>query len=225
MAARGIATERVTDNALPGTEFWKMVERHYADFNLTFTYDGVGDATAYRNAKRHIVFVTKEPNQLKSGDDLRAQLLRGPRYQFGHNLARLAVGLLTEFSVRFEEADRPEPMAQALRSIGLVNLKKVPGTATSDSGEIIAAAHRDRKILRQQFHLLDPEVVVGCGSEVWTALHWLLQTDWDSGDLVRRRVQSLDGRLVLRAVHPSYPRMSKREQWEYLRRSWSEDES
>ena len=144
--------------------------------------DGAVDAACYEQCARKVLFVLKEANDPGGGAwDLRGFLRAGQRGRGAtwHNVARWAEGIrCLPCVVPWSELERRK---LSLRSIVAVNLKKVPGGSNADIGAIRDFAHANREILRRQFALYKPDLVVGCGRDVSDILFgavYDLREDW-----------------------------------------------
>jgi len=162
-----MSTRRTLDGRWPG---WI---RHYTQLGAEeelVTLDGVGDPEKFARAPRRVLFVLKEPNNVRN-TDMRWELRNGP-HKMWHAVARWAATLLAGEPLSYEAADRPAAKQGALRQVAAINLKKVSGGSESDMRDISLVAYRDREVLRVQIAEIAPQVIVACGT--FSQLVWLL---------------------------------------------------
>jgi len=131
--------------------------------------DGLADEAQYLGSKLRILFVMKEVNGTPKDFDLREFLRRADRPQTWDNVTRWLIGIrsleedlswsrLTKISV-------PQRV-EMLRSIGVMNLKKSPGSHTTDNDSLRHVAREDTDLLSRQYALYLPTLVICCGSVV-----------------------------------------------------------
>lgn len=173
-----------------------------------FVADGVADEQAYNTSKPRLVFVLKEVNDPDGGDwDLRQFIYEGGRPQTWDNITRWVEGIrrldenlpwaiLKEISL--------ERRCKALRSIVAINLKKSPGSHTTDQGQLAIVAAEDKAFFNEQFKLYEPNIVICCG--VSDTFHWTLQHDaeprWQATSRGVWFHKSESGRVVVSYSHP-----------------------
>ena len=157
-----------------------------------FVDDGVVSEQDYRASSPSIVFILKEVNDPDGGGwDLR-QFLReeGGRPQTWNNVARWVDGIRN----RGQGDDWPkqygkiseEFRVKVLRSICVINLKKSPGTHTTEIASLTKVAKEDAPRIQSQYAIYDPDLTI-CGG---------------TGDLFRTvvRHEHLDWRQTRRGI-------------------------
>jgi len=191
-----------------------------------FAPDGIISPDDYSRARLKILFVLKETNDY--GGDLREWCQRPgrPKGQTWCNLARWASGLLNGFPA-YEEVDhikRGEVRA-VLRSVAVLNLKKLTGGSSTDMDALHEAACRDQRFIREEVSIINPDVLVCCG--VRAPMVWLygLETERFAQVPVRnsfyevRGARAEDGgRVFLFTRHPA--RTDNKAAYEVLARAW-----
>ena len=133
-----------------------------------FVRDGAVSEAEYLVSKPKIAFILKEVNAPGGGGwDLRKFVSRGGRPQTWNNIARWVHGIrhLTpeppwDFYAGIE--DEENFRIDTLKSICVLNLKKSPGTHTSDHASLKAVAIEDKEYIRNQYSLYDPDLTI-CG--------------------------------------------------------------
>ncbi len=194
---------------------WQRWREHYTEIGISSTKickDGIVDYETYAQANRKILFVMKEVNQWDEGD-LREMLIKGPKYQMWHTVARWAAGILREFPP-FEEIDAYEIWVESIRSIATINLKKTSGQAAADISVINAFALMDRQLLLDQIQMINPDIIVAGGT--FDSLMWLLDLKVDSENPGSKAVFDHQRRItVVPWRHPS--RVNNRETYDGLR--------
>lgn len=154
---------------------WTRWAQHYQQHGLDPTCirkDGILNPAAFHQAKRRILFVLKDTNDFRAGNDLRVWLQDGPHYMW-HTVARWAAGLLNGF-LAYTTTDEDEIKRTALRQIAAINLKKADGGATITRQQLLAYVHQDRDLLLEQIEDIKPDLMIACGVNVLTALRGLL---------------------------------------------------
>jgi len=152
---------------------WKQHWSHHGDQardSSLFCEDGVVDENSYLNSSLRILFVLKEVNGDFEGKgwDLRKFLYdEGGRPATWGNITRWIEGirqLPNDIPWREVDAIDSARRRKALRSIAAVNLKKSPGGHTAFGGEVALAASKDQELLKRQFALYDPDLIICCGT-------------------------------------------------------------
>ncbi|HEX4911140.1 MAG TPA: uracil-DNA glycosylase family protein [Permianibacter sp.] len=131
--------------------------------------DGVVDEFAYAETSPKLLFVLKEVNDLGGGGwDLRAYLRdEGGRPATWDNVTRWVEGirnLPSDIPWQMLESIDVDRRKAALRSIAVMNIKKVPGGHTANPDEIAAAAETDQQFLLRQYELYRPDLTICCGT-------------------------------------------------------------
>jgi len=151
-----------------------------------FIPDGVVDPDTWERQSRKILLILKEVNSTDGKQwDLRKFLHAGGRPRTWNVVVQWLAGLhRLEDDLSWAEVTqeaRNDPDRTVLRTIAVMNLKKAPGTATSNMREIGDSAKKDREFLRRQFALYDPDIVITCGTHhpTWDVLHdMFVGGDW-----------------------------------------------
>lgn len=140
----------------------------WADHRPGLVRDGVVSESAYLGSPSKIVFVLKDVNDQSGGGwDLREFIAAGARSPTWDNITRwlkgirnlnqdLSWGQLSQIGAK----DRVE----MLQSICAVNLKKSPGGHTNNAQQLADIAAQDRNLLKEQFSLYDPDLIICCGT-------------------------------------------------------------
>lgn len=129
--------------------------------------DGPIDADRYAASPVRVVFVLKEVNEanLDREWDLRKYIRDEARAQTWNNVARwtrtIFHGASWNDCLSIDDRTRRE----ALCSIAVVNLNKEGGGPTTHLPSFQAAARKARHLLARQVEILDPHLVVCCGSD------------------------------------------------------------
>ena len=164
-------------------DIWQSWGKHYENNNIQpsrICKDGVINTDKYYNAPAKILFCLKEVNDYKDRD-LREMLNDGPKYQMWHTISRWAAGLLSDFNPNFNKIDNYEQMKNALIQIAAINLKKTSGGNRADMSVINAFAKQDRELLIKQIELINPEILIACGT--FDILIWLLDLKVDPDNI------------------------------------------
>ena len=132
-----------------------------------FVKDGVVSEKDYLESDPKIVFILKEVNDPDGGGwDLREYLRNGGRSQTWDNVVRWVHGIhniksdFENWNYYLEKID--ELRKEMLPSICAINLKKSPGTHTTDKATLSKVANDDKELLIEQFSFYDPDWTI-CG--------------------------------------------------------------
>jgi len=136
--------------------------------------DGVVDPATFLKQEKRIVFVLKEANDPDGGDwDLREFASRGARAATWNNLVRWT-RILQAFPKKLPTSEiktiGQSDRIETLKTIAMMNLKKVPGCATAIRQPILDSAREHSSKLHEQLSLYDPDIVVACGDPVFNSL-------------------------------------------------------
>lgn len=135
--------------------------------------DGIVDEVAYLSSTRRILFVLKEVNS----SETQAWDLRGFLYGGGHaatwdTITRWVEGIRAlPADLAWEAVGQPkltvderiDRRINVLRSIAVINLKKTPGSHTTDVKQLYTEARQDQVFIRQQIQLYQPDLIICCG--------------------------------------------------------------
>lgn len=146
--------------------------------DLYLAKDGVVDPEFYFDPSNRprIVCIMKEVNATPfAPQDLRPYLMKGGRGQTWNNVVRwvdvvrsawlnggnkVAVGnsLLPHITASHRK--------DVLRSISVMNLKKLPGSDSSDMATVYGHARHYSKLLSDQLHLMQPDIIIAAGVQL-----------------------------------------------------------
>lgn len=136
-----------------------------------FVKDGIVSEQDYLSSKPKIVFILKEVNDPDGGGlkwyswDLREFVKEGGRSQTWDNIARWVHGIRNiEFipDWSFYKEITNEFRIETLKSTCIINLKKSPGTHTTDYSTLNKVANEDKQLIQRQYQLYDPDLTI-CG--------------------------------------------------------------
>jgi len=204
---------------LPTTEesFAALAESHN-EFHFPI-FDGVVDQDRYLSSSPRILWILKEPwEKLKSGEKggdwsvTRDLLLNG---EFTDNKGTYPPMAYVSFSIAngfMKYSDIPyvtkDPAVRdALRTLAYINVKKFPGTTTSNGDEIRTYYERYKDFLHSQIEMIAPNVVIyGGTSHLFRhrlGLHHFSSQPGGPDFVVK------DGILHISAYHPNQRTMTK----------------
>jgi len=149
-----------------------------------FVSDGLVSEYDYLNSKIKICIILKEVNDPNGGGwDLRKFLADGTRAQTWNNVVRWIFSIRNiEHSITWEDMDGIDEQDRIiqLKSICAMNLKKSPGTHTTDSASLKFVANEDREFIKKQFSLYDPDITI-CGGtgDLFKSVAGLEQCKWN----------------------------------------------
>lgn len=170
--------------------------------------DGAADPDLYVQSDVRILLVLKEVNDPGGGEwDLRKFIREGGRSQTWNNVSRWPRGIRA--MPRELTWDELEPISaddrrDLLSSIAAINLKKEPGGHTSVAAEIADAASLRSSLLRRQFSIYKPDLVICCGTAGWAVTTLLNEppSQWSRTTRGVRYCRTEDGATIVDFSHP-----------------------
>jgi hypothetical protein len=136
-------------------------ENAFPSYHQKFVRDGIICETQYQKAKIKILFIVKEPNDpLQSSWDLTKVLNEYFSGNFSIRLSEWAYGILHDFPPLISLTD-PKVLHIALKSVAIINLKKIGGGSISNMDEIVSHAIQNKSFLVRQIKLIDPDIIIG----------------------------------------------------------------
>lgn len=193
-----------------------VVSRHK---NLFPIYDGVIDIEKYISAKFKILWILKEPyddfdkNGKPTGGDWHMREAIIPKtklleFKGGRNTFEPMIystwSILNNFPEWNEmtEIEKAPQMIDSIKSIGYINVKKIPGKTASSSTVISNNYNKFKDLLLKQIEYLDPNIIIG-GS----TLHLFLKdlgVDTKSVNKTKEiNYYYHNGKLLIDAYHPA----------------------
>ena len=140
---------------------WKQ---SYGKQAIDFSADGIIDEDAWNTTTLKTLFLMKETNDFRG--DLRIFVQDNPWEVVG----QWAYGLKNSSHAKyplFNEAQDSTNYRDGCISSAIVNLKKLTGEGTANMAKVEEAALRDADFIREEIEIMDPDVVVCCGSGVF----------------------------------------------------------
>jgi len=132
-----------------------------------FVSDGAADDEAFVSSSKRILFILKEVNDLDGGGwDLRQYMREGGRSYTWDNITRWVDGIrMLPRDMQWDEVKQVDhnQRVRALQSIAAINIKKSPGTHTSDRRQLAFIAAQDREFLNRQVLIYDADLIICCG--------------------------------------------------------------
>lgn len=128
-----------------------------------FCEDGIVSGLDYIMSNYKICYILKETNS-STGFDLAKFVREGCCGATWNNISRWTAGLV--FGKKFDDvksinkADRIKYLAP----IAAINLKKTPGSASSDYRIISKFAKDDKAYILDELKVIDPEIIICCGT-------------------------------------------------------------
>ncbi len=157
-------TEKLTD----------LFDRWKSEFypNEDFYKDGIINEDFFKNAKKKILFITKEPNAINHDKNEDRSFVTEwnttmPTYPFSHRIAEWTYGILNEFPV-YAEAAKNAMKEDMLKKIAFMNLKKTGGTGNS-ALHTFSDLMKDKKhleFIHKQIEIIEPEIII-LGLATW----------------------------------------------------------
>lgn len=133
-----------------------------------FVTDGVVSEQDYLNSKIKLCFVLKEVNDEHGGGwDLREFIRTGSRSQTWNNVTRWVKSINNGNDdipwANFESISEKQRI-DTLRTICAMNLKKSPGTHTTVRADFDVVVAEDRKFIKEQYEIYNPDLTICCGT-------------------------------------------------------------
>ena len=150
-----------------------------------FIADGVVDEEAYLSSKPRVVYLLKEVN---GGQDwsLTDYISAGGRAHTWNNIARW------QYNWRKER----------LQSICAVNVKKTSGGCTSKKDELVETAFQDRKFLKEQIEIYNPDIIICCGtSYLYFDYIYEIRAEWKMTNRGIRFIKD-KSKVIVSYLHP-----------------------
>lgn len=171
----------------------------------TWWRDGLFNEDKWTAKHRHILFMLKEPSREPRGKC--DSLVTSPNIGdlWWRPLCLWSYAALHTTSDRipsFQEAMASNPGDtdhETGRSVAMMNLKKVSGGPEAEMKSVRKWAENQSEFLDKQFHLIKPNLVICCGSEVWSIARQVLSA-CPAGSLNRYAI--LENRLWVDLRHP-----------------------
>jgi len=172
-----------------------------------FVRDGVVSEKDYLASIPKIVFILKEVNDLGGGGwDLRRFVSKGGRSQTWDNIARWVHGIRNIESIpdwNFYENITNDFRIETLKSVCALNLKKSPGTHTTNHASLKAVAYEDKGLIQKQYSLYDPDLTI-CGgtANLFKRVVGHESIEWRKTKRGIRWYERSDGKFVVSFAHP-----------------------
>jgi hypothetical protein len=176
--------------------------------------DGILNPTLYAEAPVKILWLLREswikdPFRLVRDAGIYAKMGNSATL---HSMAYVTYSIFNQY-VPYEKMDylRDDPeMAEVLRSIAYINVKKVQGSSGSDLGDIQNWFKRGEYILKAQIDECNPDVVIGCKPYMEQIFRWNEnRAQPKEQDIIRYLTVDPGKRLLIEAPHPSQRRVRR----------------
>ena len=172
-----------------------------------FVSDGVVSENDYLNSDIKVCIILKEVNDPDGGGwDLRQFISNGARPQTWNNIVRWIKGIRNLRSEmpwsEFEHISK-EHRQLFLKSICAMNLKKSPGTHTTDIASLSKVSYEDRNLIQRQFALYDPDLTI-CGGtgELFKDVAGFNELEWNRTNRGVWWYQRSPKKYVISFCHP-----------------------
>lgn len=140
----------------------KVFEKHRKKYD-EFCEDGIVNGIDYVMSNFKICYILKETNS-STGFDLAKFVREGCCGATWNNISRWTAGLL--FNKEFDgvKSISKDDRIKYLAPIAAVNLKKTPGSASSNNKVIRQFARDDKAFIIDELKAIDPEIIICCGT-------------------------------------------------------------
>ena len=173
-----------------------------------FSEDGIVNYAAYQSAGLKILYLLKETN-VEDGDGIDlVDFLRGDvikRKATWNNVARWTKGILFGRPLPWRDLEHIEPEKLGLLAqIAVLNVKKSSGGHTASWKEVKAAAVADTDYVKRQVELIDPDLIISCGSVVTSFVNeQLVDSDWTRTTFNGIKCNHALGKPHIAYLHPN----------------------
>jgi hypothetical protein len=189
---------------------------HPEDENKKFTWDGIvaqneEEYDLWLNSKAKILFLVKEAH-----GDYEPSIPTEIERKFNLNLARWKY-LCEEYAATGKIPNFPdnEIIKGKNTGIAIVEVKKYDeGKKVSSDEEILYYAKRDAEFLREQIEIINPSIIVCCGTfrayedgiylDDSENIKWIYYANWKDTENVDASIYTHRNRTILNFYHPSY---------------------
>lgn len=156
--------------------FDRWILKYPPDDRPSFHRDGIIDEYRFYAEEHRLLFILKEPNSQGNqyfGLDLREVFAMDGTKPIYSTLGSWAGTILDGDS----EYRRDRRLSKNLQRVAIANLKKLAGTSASRLSVIREYAERDSEFLREQLAIIEPTVIMACGSGMGPLVRNLLSGD------------------------------------------------
>jgi uracil-DNA glycosylase len=105
-----------------------------------------------------------------------------------------------------KEIDLNNPdLLTALKSVALINVKKIPGNTSANPSKIAEAYKKNKHILKEQIEVYNPNIVI-CGNtlQYFSEDNYFVKKDRTRLEHGNHHYYPLTDRLYLQTYHPAY---------------------
>lgn len=190
---------------------WKLENRRTGVEG--FHRDGIINLEEWNKAPRKVMFILKETNSEQKDIDVRQRISKAAEMKTGWRRGQVLrrVGRWSYGLMKYQNGAIPEyptddrTIYQSPLSIAYVNLLKRNGGNTTGRKRLDIAVERCQNLIRRQIDLIDPEIVVLCGTYGPIKRH-VIDLDKKS-----HRVHCDGRRIFINAHHPASRRLGSRQ--------------
>jgi len=179
----------------------------WQDNRKGFVKDGVVSVNDYLSLNPKIAFIFKEVNDRSGGGwDLREFIAKGGLPQTWDNVARWVHGIRNINSIpdwSYYSKITNEFRVDVLKSICAINLKKSPGTHTTDKATLDTVANEDKILIQKQYQIYNPDLTI-CGGtgDLFKRVAGFGQKKWKTTKRGIRYFERESNKYVVSFAHP-----------------------
>jgi len=159
-----------TNKAING-QLVDLYQDYYGDTVNDIVYCGVVEEEIYRKVYPKIVFLLREPHSENGGfsipDGLRRNVIKGLNgqslekgYMYTWRQAGVWAYALIHGFDSYETLRNDHIVVSGLQAIGMVNLKKTGGSASSNHTQIKTHAKAEREIWLKELEIMSPDIII-----------------------------------------------------------------
>jgi hypothetical protein len=144
----------------------EQIEKIGLDNDRHFVIDGIIDLEKYLNAKYRILWVLKEASSndtwsyLVKFKDIVWLKEKGKSVPTLKRIIYTTYGILRDCEWHEIPDAKNEKAFEPLQEIAIINIKKIPGSSTSDDKIIQQAYYENQELLRMQINVYNPDIII-----------------------------------------------------------------
>ena len=199
----------------------KEIQETFNNEDNEVILDGIIDVDTYSNAKFKILWLLKEPydndgdggwsmiDDVLSKDNVYDIFLKNTNSKKTWNpIIYASYGILNK-PLLIDDIPNintyPEIVVPIIKSIAFMNISKLPANSRSVESNIKALFINNKILLKKQFDLINPDIIIGCSTlQHYKNLFGLEESDSQRHETAHGKVYYVkNGKLFIEAHHPS----------------------
>ncbi len=210
---------------------WKGKDKSYKG---NFVSDGIIDENTYNTIKPKILFITKEPNDPNIGEWDYRRLWNYNYNIFEKRISQWTFGILYNFPEFYDDIFTDKLIAEFLKKIAILNVKKSGGSGNSKDLEICKHIKENLDLIHKEIDIINPDIILlginegPCRNafypiEKYPNIAWMNRID-TNGNRIGTDFTKIDKRIVINFYHPSAFNLTDEHLYYTLRDIFSSEE-